>query len=428
MYAHAGILAAARAVAEDVEGEGVLAALLEGAPLPPVVGAAPALPPGGCAGWRLVVTGHSLGAGVAALLALRLQAVLRRRWRARARAGEGRGGGGGGSAPRPATAPPSPFAAPAAAPPPVACWAFAPPGGLACPALASALAPLTTSVAAGKDWIPRLSLGAVERLRDDMVVAAARCGVPKAWLFLRPALPWGRAWTPAELFRPPAAVPSETQALLASFRRGLARTRSGAAGLEGARRFVAPGRMMLLRPVKVPKGAAVATVAAAAASGGGAGGGGGARHQRKPSPPPRHPSRRFEAVWVEYAALAAEGILLSPRMMADHLPDFLVAVLRRMAGVGGGVGPGWGADDGVGEWRAFPDPPQGGGGPPPPPPPRAPASPRAGARGQVGSPRAGETVPPLPRRPFRRTPSEALLRRGDRVATSSVSEPGGGMV
>jgi hypothetical protein len=397
MYAHAGILAAARAVAADVEGEGVLSALLEGRPLPPRVGLGAAdLPPGGCRGWRLVVTGHSLGAGVAALLARRLQSVLRRRWRAAQReGGGGRRGGPAAAAAAAASRPPttSPFASPSASAPPVACWAFAPPGGLACPALAAALAPTTTSVAAGKDWIPRLSLAAVERLRDDMVVAAARCGVPKAWLFLRPALPWGRAWTPGELFRPPAAVPPETQALLARFRRGLARTRSGLGGLEGARRFVAPGRMMLLRPVKVP-------AAKAAAAGGAAG----------PATARRAPARRFEAVWVDYADLAAEGILLSPRMMADHLPDFLVAVLRRLAGVGGGAGAGWGVDDGVSEFRAFP--------------PSQPASPREAEAG-AGTPTAPPDPPPPPRRPVKRSPSELLLRRGDRVATSSMSEPAG---
>ena len=29
--------------------------------------------------------------------------------------------------------------------------------------------------------------------------------------------------------------------------------------------------------------------------------------------------------------LVEEGILVSPRMMADHMPDYLTAVLRRMA-------------------------------------------------------------------------------------------------
>ena len=33
--------------------------------------------------------------------------------------------------------------------------------------------------------------------------------------------------------------------------------------------------------------------------------------------------RRFEAVWVDAEELVGEGMLVSPRMMADHMPDRL---------------------------------------------------------------------------------------------------------
>ena len=81
------------------------------------------------AGWGLVITGHSLGAGVAALMAL----LLRGRY------------------------------------PQVTCWAFAPPGGLMSPALAKAIAPLCTSFVCGDDIVPRLTLSNLERLRDQVV-------------------------------------------------------------------------------------------------------------------------------------------------------------------------------------------------------------------------------------------------------------------
>lgn len=59
-----------------------------------------------------------------------------------------------------------------------------------------------------------------------------------------------------------------------------------------ARHFRPPGRLMFLRPVKGRRGE------------------GGAH-------------RRFEAVWVDAEELVAEGMLVSPRMMADHMPDRL---------------------------------------------------------------------------------------------------------
>ena len=42
-----------------------------------------------------------------------------------------------------------------------------------------------------------------------------------------------------------------------------------------------------------------------------------------------------------FQELMAEGVLVSPRMMADHMPDYLTAVLQRLAEqVGQGIAPG----------------------------------------------------------------------------------------
>jgi len=90
-------------------------------------------------GWGVVVTGHSLGAGAAALVALYLRNFY----------------------------------------PETCAWAFSPPGGLVDSALAGAAAACVTSVAVGKDWVPRLSLASFERLRDDMARARAPARPPR---------------------------------------------------------------------------------------------------------------------------------------------------------------------------------------------------------------------------------------------------------
>ena len=82
-----------------------------------------------CRGWRVVTTGHSLGAGVAALVALYLRNFF----------------------------------------PGTVAWAFEPPGGLADARLADAAQGCVTSVVLGKDWVPRLTLASFERLFDEMV-------------------------------------------------------------------------------------------------------------------------------------------------------------------------------------------------------------------------------------------------------------------
>ena len=90
-----------------------------------------------CCCWLKVCCGHSLGAGVAAVLSMH----LRTRY------------------------------------PGLRCWAFAPPGGLMSVGGSLAMREYCTSVIIGKDMIPRLSLRSVERLADEMLVAASRCKV-----------------------------------------------------------------------------------------------------------------------------------------------------------------------------------------------------------------------------------------------------------
>ena len=197
-------------------------------------------------------------------------------------------------------------------------------------ATAAATAPFTTAVAVGKDWVPRLSLAAVERLRDDMIVAAGRCAVPKARLLAAWVL--GKQLRADAIFRPaPDASPAATT-LVAAYRTSLSRTRSGVAAFEAARAFVPAQRVMLLRPIKTSGGVTALRRRRAAAA---------AAATSDPEAPPPPPARAFEAVWVDAAALAAEGILLSTRMGLDHMPDYSVAVLRRLArgeydGAGGG--------------------------------------------------------------------------------------------
>ena len=90
-------------------------------------------------GWRLVITGHSLGAGCASLLAL----ALKRRS------------------------------------PSLRAWCFSPPGCMVNAPLLAYTRSFVTSVVAGKDCVPRSGTLALNRLVDEMVVSLARCRAPK---------------------------------------------------------------------------------------------------------------------------------------------------------------------------------------------------------------------------------------------------------
>ncbi|KAJ3298008.1 hypothetical protein HK104_011232 [Borealophlyctis nickersoniae] len=90
-------------------------------------------------GWGLVVCGHSLGAGIASLLAHLLR-------------------------------PTYPF---------VKCYSFSPPGCLLSSSASRHFASFTTSVVIGNDIVPRLSRGSLERAKRDVVSCVEGCNVRK---------------------------------------------------------------------------------------------------------------------------------------------------------------------------------------------------------------------------------------------------------
>jgi len=216
-----------------------------------------------CREWKLVVTGHSLGAGAAALVALYAHNFFPR----------------------------------------VKAWCYEPPGGLMTRTVSRALQPLCTSTALGKDIIPRLSVASFERMRDDMMMASVRCKVSK-WPFIIATL-CGWKWREDTLFRSAEEVPPGPAAVLAQYRENVSQARplQHRKKLDLARQFVMPGRVMFLRPVKADSR-------------------------------PKHRRARkaqYEAVWITCDDLAHEGILVSSRMMAEHMPDRLTRVLERLA-------------------------------------------------------------------------------------------------
>jgi len=207
-----------------------------------------------------VTTGHSLGAGAAAPVACRL--------RARGRA--------------------------------ATCWAFCPPGGLATPPLAAAADDFCTSVAVGKDVIPRLSLAALDKLLDGVVVALARAArsgpATLASLACRHRSKPG--WDD-DLFMDADALPEAAAAALPAFRAAPSATPRG--------RTLEPlGRLLFVRRVK-------GRLPAATDAGG------------------RELREAFDAVWAPRSALLAEGVLVSKRAVTDHLVSTLMVALEAAA-------------------------------------------------------------------------------------------------
>ncbi|KAI3429289.1 hypothetical protein D9Q98_005385 [Chlorella vulgaris] len=158
-------------------------------------------------GWKMVVTGHSLGAAVATLLGMQ----LRERFTD------------------------------------LQCWAFNPPGGLLSWELAQIAERYCTSVVVGKDVISRLSFNTSKRVVDEMVVSLARCKRPKLKVLFDVIL--GRRKQPAST--PPTfcgfdEIAPEALQLVEQYYRASQLHLRGADTTE----MYPPGRLVFLRPFK----------------------------------------------------------------------------------------------------------------------------------------------------------------------------------
>ncbi|KAG2500077.1 hypothetical protein HYH03_002354 [Edaphochlamys debaryana] len=230
--------------------------------------------------WRVVVTGHSLGGGAAALLAMRLRAAL-------------------------------PHVE-------IKAWAFAPPGSLAGPELCTILESCCISVVAGKDLIPRLSPQTMERYRDEMVTALARCSCSKVRVLLGSVSRAHRLRRAARLLLPYDDLPQEAAEALWRYHRAVQQA-------DRLPELHAPGKILYLQPSAVP----VFLRGASSSGGSGAGSGTaspptsqplgrGLRRGAAAGPRAAPPALRYRPVWVSADELSSEGILASSRMLSDH--------------------------------------------------------------------------------------------------------------
>ncbi|OQR93427.1 hypothetical protein ACHHYP_02570, partial [Achlya hypogyna] len=149
-FAHQGMLQCAVHIMDELSRLRVLEMLFDSAAPPlPDPGAVNECAPGAYSEYGLMITGHSLGAATAALLAI----FLRPKY------------------------------------PKLQCLALSPPGCLMSPALAQASASFITSVVLGKDIIARASLLSMQDLRDEVLQLIGRSKVSKAAI-MRQALSW----------------------------------------------------------------------------------------------------------------------------------------------------------------------------------------------------------------------------------------------
>ncbi|XP_061912291.1 diacylglycerol lipase-beta-like [Entelurus aequoreus] len=246
-YAHKGISQAASYIYKKLVNDGILNQAFTIAPE-----------------YRLVITGHSLGAGAAAVLAIQLRNSF----------------------------------------PTLKCYAFSPPGGLLSKALTDYSKDFVVSVVLGKDLVPRLSLPNMEDLKRKILRIVSNCNKPKYRILLK------GCWY--EVFGgDPDDFPSEmenrreqelSQPLLgeesllirhSSSYHSLASDDSPVHTVTHLPLFL-PGRVLHILEDGPTRRSCISQV-------------------------------RYRAEWSN--EMAFRSILISPRMLADHMPD---AVLRAL--------------------------------------------------------------------------------------------------
>lgn len=202
--------------------------------------------------------------------------------------------------------------------PTLRCISYSPPGGLVSRDLAVPAADWCISTVCGKEWIPRLTLSTIERVRDEMVHLGIHCKMSKAKLFLS----WmcGYLWSDEDIFHAEGALPEENARWLESYRQHVdaAATQTLRQSLIPAFDFHPPGRILYLRPT-----------------------GETSAMTKRPWESSKRiiMQRKFVCEWTTGDRLVSNGILLSGRMMRDHFPNQSLAILRVLASGDGAAGP-----------------------------------------------------------------------------------------
>uniref|UniRef100_A0A4W6FAP3 Diacylglycerol lipase-beta n=1 Tax=Lates calcarifer TaxID=8187 RepID=A0A4W6FAP3_LATCA len=217
--------------------------------------------------YKLVVTGHSLGAGTAAVLAVMLRNSF----------------------------------------PALQCYAFSPPGGLLSKALADYSKDFVVSVVLGKDLVPRLSIPNMEDLKRRILKIVSNCNKPKYRILLQ------GLWY--ELFGgDPDDCPTEmdnrreeelNQPLLGEESLMIRRSSSyQSLGSDGS-----PAHKAAHLPLFLP---------------------GRVLHITEEGPSRRScfSQVRYRAEWS--SEMSFRSIVISPRMLSDHMPDIVLRALNSL--------------------------------------------------------------------------------------------------
>ncbi|KAK3282688.1 hypothetical protein CYMTET_9583 [Cymbomonas tetramitiformis] len=277
-HVHAGTLLAAVAIVEDIRHRGIVTEAMREA------GArgATSVPA------KLVVTGHSLGGAVAAVVAMTLRGEF------------------------PATT----------------CYAISPPGMACSPEMGAYMQSFVTSLVYNDDWAPRMTLSAGQHALNNLMTALALCKRSKFAVMTGTLL--GHRWHPDALFHQELhKVPSESREFLRHCKAGLAdagdHSERDAGGSSDAQaiQFIQgtevatalPGRVLHLSLRSESTEPSQTTYQSLSTT-------------ESITNTDVLISTMFKACWIESEALLERGLVISKPMLTDHFPDKITKALE----------------------------------------------------------------------------------------------------
>jgi hypothetical protein len=206
--------------------------------------------------------------------------------------------------------------------PNVRCWCFSPPAGLVDVAIAESCESWCTSVANGKEIVARFSASSLDRARDQIVCSFASVSVPK-WRLMYKLLwkYWALYKDDDDISKPldPDCLPDEVRGFLEEYVRSRNEDHHRRYLVEAANRMSLPGRVIYFEPKPKEEGDGL---------------------EKKESSMPFKlemdmvmPNERdYTAKYVRNRAICNQGVILSGRLLADHMPDYAEEVITKMRG------------------------------------------------------------------------------------------------
>ena len=234
--------------------------------------------------------------------------------------------------------------------PNVSCWCFSPPAGLVDVSVAESCASWCNSIVNGKEIVPRFSAASLDRVRDELVCSLASVSVSK-WRRIR-RLVW-KYWDvyrgdqdgtkPLNL----ATLSEDAREFLEDYVRSRNADQHRRYLVEAADMMSLPGRIIYLEPKPKDDNIGKDAIEDEDVDGEGKGGQGGKGGKDGASHDGHHGLSRLcssfdlsiglemvmpnehECVpkYVKNAAVKTQGIILSGRLIHDHMPDQLADVI-----------------------------------------------------------------------------------------------------